>query len=346
MKVLSWVLTIIVTVMLAESAKSQSGTSRPRSGARGYGVNLTYAIYQYDAVRSPEMGEVTLLAQTFSAAKDELSHLKEKYKLEGVEIRHIREVGLESEESFNDAVLLGPDYMLVTVTAREIARGEMKLDVRVRYANQPLLDKKGVEMGSFETAVLRGGKGMFGVKYFIGAGGRQESAPIERTLLVSVTPEIVPSPNLRNRPQQISHPVDEYGSRIELKEGDRFTPPVVTERIVPTFEATRSIAGSVLLGGVVTPDGKLTNVKVIRSLDPVIDLRAVDAFRQYRFSPALLNGKPAFAYYREELSFARQLTMREIQDELEKDRPKDTKKPRRRPFPFPPQNLGDRCSWF
>ena len=333
---LTRILTITLAFTLAAPAKPQSGTSRPRAGPRGYGVNLTYAIYQYDAVRSPEMGDVTLLSQTFSAAKDEIAHLKEKYKLDGVEVRHIREVGLESEGSFNDAVLLGPDYMLVAVSAREIARGEMKLDVLVRYANEPLLDKKGVELGSFETVMLRGGKGMFGVKYFIGAGGRQESAPIERTLLISVTPEIVPSTNLRNRPEQISHPVDQYGSRIELMEGDRFSPPVVMERVVPTFEATRSVTGSVLLGGVVTPDGKITNVKVARSLDSVIDQRAVDAFRQYRFSPGLLNGKPVFAFYREELSFGRQLTLREVQDELEKEHPKEKKKPRRRPFPFPP----------
>lgn len=327
------VLSIVMVLFLGVVAAAQSGASRPRGVTHTYGVNLTFAIYQYDAVRSPELGETTLLAQTFSNAKDEITHLKEHYKLEGVEVRHIREVGLETGESFNDAVLLGPDYMLVTVSTRDASHGQAKLDIRVRYANETLLEKKGVELGNFETVILRGGKGMFGVKYFVGAGGKQESAPIERTLLISVTPEIVPSTNLRNRPEQISQPVDEYGARIQLKEGDRFTPPVVLERIVPSFEATRSIAGSVLLGGIVTPEGKMTNVKVVRSLDPVIDTRAVEAYRQYHFSPALLNGKPVFASYREELSFGRQLTLREAQDEMEKERPKPKKKPRRIPIP-------------
>lgn len=327
-------LSVVVILSLMVAANAQSGATRQRVATHAYGVNLTFAIYQYDAVRSPELGETTLLAQTFSNARDEIIHLKEKYKLEGVEVRHIREVGLETGESFNDAVLLGPDYLLVTVSMREVLRGEMKLDARVRYANEPLLEKKGVDLGNFETVMLRGGRGMFGVKYFVGAGGRQESAPIERTLLLSVTPEIVPSTNLRNRPEQISQPVDEYGARIELKEGDRFTPPVVLERTVPSFEAIRQIAGSVMLGGVVTPEGKITNVRVVRSLDPAIDTRAVEAYRQYRFSPALLNGKPVFASYREELSFGRQLTLREVQDELEKEHPKDKKKPRRLPIPI------------
>jgi hypothetical protein len=43
---------------------------------------------------------------------------------------------------------------------------------------------------------------------------------------------------------------------------------------------------------------------VLRSIDPIIDERAVAAFRQYRFTPALLNGKPVHATYREEISFA------------------------------------------
>jgi TonB family protein len=194
--------------------------------------------------------------------------------------------------------------MTFTVTARDVIRGFMKLDIKVRYANKPLLEANGIELDSYETVVLRGGKGMFGLKYFVGAGGRQENAPIERTLLVSVTPEIVPVANLRNRPEQLSHPVDEYGTPVRMSQADRFTPPVALDRVTPKFEAGRRIRGSVLLGGVVTPEGKIINVQVLRSLDRVIDERAVDAFRRYTFSPALLNGKPVHATFREEISFS------------------------------------------
>ena len=182
---------------------------------------------------------------------------------------------------------------------------------------------------------------MFGVKYFVGAGGRQESAPVERTLLISVTSEIAPVANLRNRPQQLSHPVDQYGSPLNMAESDRFTPPVALDRVVPKFDTGRGVIGAVLLGGVVTPEGKMTNVRVLRSLDPVIDERAVDAFRQYHFSPALLNGKPVYATYREELTFGRQPTLREVQEELERKREQEKKEQeekekanRRRRWPF------------
>jgi len=309
---------------VVESAIAQSGASGTRLGGRDYGVNLTFAVYQYEAGRSPAMQDVTTPSGTYSTAEEEIASLKDKYKLEGLAVRHIRSVGLRNGETFNDAVLLGPEYMVFTVTPRDVVRGYMKLDLRVRYANETLLDMKSVEFDNYETKVLRGGKAMFGAKFFIGAGGRQESVPAERTLLLSVTPEIVPVSNLRNRPQELSHPVDEFGGVVAMKESDRFTPPVALERMAPQFEAGRNVRGSVLLGGVVTPEGKIINIRVLRSLDPVIDERAVEAFRQYKFSAALLNGKVVFATYREEITFAApQPSASEIEEQqrkLEKER--------------------------
>jgi TonB family protein len=261
-------------------------------------------VYQYDAQRSQALEEVTRLSGTFSSADEEVAHLKEKYKLEDVALRHVRSTGLRTGEIFHDAVLLGPEYMTFWIGASEIIKGLVKLEVKVRYANEPLLEAQKVELDNYETVLLRGGKGMFGAKHFVGAGGRQESAPAERTLLLSVTPEVVPIANLRNRPTQLSHPVDEFGTPLRLGEADRFTPPVAVDRVVPRFQTGRQIRGSVLVAGIVTPEGKVINIRVLRSIEPLIDDRAVDAFRQYTFSPALLNGKAVHATVREEISFA------------------------------------------
>ena len=324
-------LVFLLSPSLGITAAAQSGAGGVRAGSREYAVNLTFAVYQYDAGRSPAMEEVTRLSGTYSTAQEEIAYLKDKNKLEEIAVRHIRSVGLRSGETFNDAVLLGPEYMVFTLTPRDVVRGYMKLELRVRYANEPLLDVKGVEFGNFETVMLRGGKGMFGVKYFVGGGGRQESVPTERTLLVSVTPEIVPVVNLRNRPGELSHPVDEYGGPIQINQGDRFTPPVALERVAPQFEAGRTVRGAVLLAGVVTPEGKIINIRVLRSLDPVIDDRAVDAFRQYKFSPALLNAKAVFATYREELTFAAAPpSILEIEEEKRKQRELEREKEKQR----------------
>lgn len=321
----------MAVLILLSNAASQSGVGRSRA-RRDYGVNLTFAVYQYDPGRSPEMAEVTRLAQTFSSAEEEVAHLKDKYKLEDVVLRHFRSIGLAGGEGFTDAIPMGSDYMMLEVRVDSVARGKMSFDFKASYGGRSLLDIKGVELGNFETVVLRGGRGQFGLKYFIGPGGRQESAPVERGLLVSVTPEIVPADALRNRPEELSRPTDEYGKPIELKEGDKFTPPVVIERVVPKFEAGRRVSGSVLLGGVVTPDGHIINVRVIRSLDPQMDQRAVEALRQYRFSPALLNGKPVYATYREELTFASPPSPLEVlRERQEQQKKKGGKKPIARP---------------
>lgn len=322
---------VLIGPVLTATAQSGAGGARP--AGHEYSVNLTFAVYQYDALRSPAMQELTRLTGTYSTAQEEIAYLKDKNKLEELAVRHIRSVGLRNGETFNDALLLGPEYMVFSISPHDVVRGHMKLDLRVRYANESLLDVKGVEFENYETVVLRGGKGMFGAKFFVGTGGRQESVPAERTLLVSVTTEIIPVSNLRNRPQELSHPVDEYGGAIHINDGDRFTPPVALERVAPKFESGRFIRGSVWVGGVVTPDGKISNVRVLRSIDPVIDERAVEAFRQYSFSPALLNGKAVSATYREEITFAPPPpSVLEIEEqqrkqrELEKEREKQQKK--------------------
>ena len=326
----------IAILMLPAPTWAQSGATNnqtSRGGGREYAVNLTFAVYQYDPQRSPALEAVTRLNGTYSSAEDEMAYIKEKQKLDALAVRHVRSVGLRSGETFNDAVLLGPEYMTLVVTPHEVGRGTMKLDVKVRYASQPLLEASGVEVESFETVLLRGGKGMFGVKTYIGEGGRPQSAPIERAMLLSVTPETVPMTNLRNRPEQLSHPVDEFGRPIEMKESDRFTPPVAIERVAPKFDAGRAVRGSVLLAGTVTPQGQIINLRVVRSLDSMIDDRAMAALRQYKFSPGLLNGQPVYATFREEITFAAPPS------EPEQAKPQDQKKktipfPRRR-WPFP-----------
>jgi len=305
----------------AATCFAQSGTAGGRNSGREYGVNLTYAVYQYDPARSPSVEEVVRLSSTFSSPKEEMAHLRENNRLEGIEVRHVRSVGLRGGQAFDDAVRIGAQYLELSITPRKVARGYLKLDMKAVLNNGSMLDARNVEFDNFETVLLRGGRGMFGLDYRTGAGGRQESFPSERAILISITPEIVPVSSLRDRPEELARPVDEFGSPINLKQGDRFTPPSVTERVMPRFEAERGIKGSVLLGGIITPEGKVTNIRVIRSLESSIDDRAVDAFRQFGFSPALLNGKPVHSTYREEVTFADRLpTLLEIQEEAERQR--------------------------
>src|SRR5215470_11292129 len=102
---------VLMACALNPVALPQSGTTGNRATGREYGVNLTFAVYQYDAQRSPAMEDVARLAGTYSTPQEEIDYIKDKYKLQEVAVRHVRSVGLRSNEPFNDAVLLGPEYM-------------------------------------------------------------------------------------------------------------------------------------------------------------------------------------------------------------------------------------------
>ena len=147
MVVTALVLTI-AGLIIQPFAYLQSGATRSRAAGREYGVNLTFAVYQFDEARSAALEPITRLPSTFSSANEEIGYLKEKHKLEDVAVRHVRSVGLTSGETFTDAVLLGPEYMVFTVSPDRIARGQMALAMNVKYANEPMLEIKNV--GNFK----------------------------------------------------------------------------------------------------------------------------------------------------------------------------------------------------
>jgi periplasmic protein TonB len=58
----------------------------------------------------------------------------------------------------------------------------------------------------------------------------------------------------------------------------------------PHLARSTGIGGVVVLEAVIDAEGNVTGVQVIRSV-PLLDQAAIDAVRQWRYSPALLNGK-------------------------------------------------------
>jgi periplasmic protein TonB len=77
--------------------------------------------------------------------------------------------------------------------------------------------------------------------------------------------------------------------------GSGITPPSLEREVKPTYteEARRrGLEGDVLLDVVVRSDGTVGSVRVVRSLGAGLDERAIDAVRQWRFSPARRLGTP------------------------------------------------------
>jgi protein TonB len=73
------------------------------------------------------------------------------------------------------------------------------------------------------------------------------------------------------------------------------TRPVTIHQVAPRYTAIAikaSVQGVVTVDAVIDEQGNVTNVRVLRGLPMGLDRSAVEAVRQWRFTPAKLDGKP------------------------------------------------------
>lgn len=61
--------------------------------------------------------------------------------------------------------------------------------------------------------------------------------------------------------------------------------------VYPAVAAAARVEGMVILEAVIGEDGRVSDVRVLRST-PLLDQAAIDAVRQWQFTPTLLNGQP------------------------------------------------------
>ena len=79
-----------------------------------------------------------------------------------------------------------------------------------------------------------------------------------------------------------------------MRVGGNVQAPQKTRNVDPTYpqvaQAAR-VSGVVILEAVIGPDGRVTDVKVLRSV-PLLDDAAIVAVRQWEYTPTMLNGSP------------------------------------------------------
>lgn len=84
------------------------------------------------------------------------------------------------------------------------------------------------------------------------------------------------------------------------------SPPRLTYSVDPEFtqEAKKKkLSGICVLSLIVDSSGHPMRIRIVRSADPGLDMNAIAAVSQYRFEPALLNGKPVAVYINVEVNF-------------------------------------------
>lgn len=263
-----------------------------------YGVGVTVAIYQFDDARSKQFSQINTLKVTANSPEEEIEYIQRNFGAEDMKVRHVRTVGLREGEPFTDSQPMNENQFVFVITPRIISKSEVTFDFSAKYGEQTLLEAKSVTVGSYETVLLRGERGGFGVKEFKGPNG-VETVPEKRALLVTITPTVQTARSLQNKPSDISRPTDQYGSKIELGESDTFIIPTILNRAPLKFPPGSRLTGSITLQCIVTPEGTVSNVRVLDSPDSALNPKAIEAFRQYRFNPAKLNGRPTYSTFRE-----------------------------------------------
>ncbi len=84
-----------------------------------------------------------------------------------------------------------------------------------------------------------------------------------------------------------------------LRVGGDVKAPVLLQKIEPGYpEAARKarMEGVVILEAIITSEGAVQDVKVLKSVNPLLDASAVRAVSQWKYRPATLNGRAVRVY--------------------------------------------------
>jgi TonB family protein len=90
--------------------------------------------------------------------------------------------------------------------------------------------------------------------------------------------------------------IESCGDLQPLGVGHDVTPPILIERVEPSWPRQRD-RGIVIIETVLTDEGRVCAARVLRGLGEPVDASALDAVRQWRFTPAKLRGQPRTARF-------------------------------------------------
>ena len=128
------------------------------------------------------------------------------------------------------------------------------------------------------------------------AGSSQSSPPQQK--------QEVPQANAESsEPQKEELPPPPISKGTETSEPMRITADVVQPVLIhkeaaeyPEIARKARIQGVVILEAIITKNGSVENVKVLRGVHPILDQAAVNSVKQWRYKPATLNGNPVKVY--------------------------------------------------
>jgi protein TonB len=93
---------------------------------------------------------------------------------------------------------------------------------------------------------------------------------------------------------------------IRGRAGGNVSAPILISSVEPEFSkeaSKKKFSGNVLVNLWVDENGLPSHVHVLRGIDHGLDEKAVEAVKQYRFKPAMENGKPVLVELNVEVYF-------------------------------------------
>ena len=84
-----------------------------------------------------------------------------------------------------------------------------------------------------------------------------------------------------------------------VRVGGNIKPPMKTKDVRPVYPPiaqSARVQGVVIIEATIGPDGKVQDARVLRSI-PLLDAAALDAVKQWEFTPTLLNGVPGAGHH-------------------------------------------------
>jgi TonB family protein len=115
----------------------------------------------------------------------------------------------------------------------------------------------------------------------------------EPRMLTHGTPALVGAPASSIPPVPPPPPPPGWAAGA-VRVGGNVTQPTKTKHVAPVYPAiaqSAHVQGVVILEAVIGVDGKVQDARILRSI-PLLDQAALDAVKQWEFTPTLLNGSP------------------------------------------------------
>lgn len=89
------------------------------------------------------------------------------------------------------------------------------------------------------------------------------------------------------------------GAEEPMRVGGEVKEPIEVSRVKPQYpEAARKarMQGVVILEAIITKDGSVSDVRILRGINPLLDNAAMRAVQQWKYKPATFNGRPVPVY--------------------------------------------------